>query len=87
MWRSGPTHTQLLIFPKFVRDGATRVTRLTRFDALRRLIEAGLVLEAPISEERVATLLGWLGALRAYSLAYGDVDDAASQVVKLLKDI
>ena len=86
-WQSGPTQTHVLIFPKFVRDGPMRVTPLTRFDALRRLIEAGLVLEAPISEERVATLLGWLGALRAYRLDYGDVDEATSHALRLLKEV
>ena len=87
VWQSGPTHAHLLIFPEFVRNGPTRVTPLTRFDALRRLIEAGLVLEAPINEERVATLLGWLGALRTYSLDYGDVDEAASHALRLLKEV
>jgi len=84
-WQLGPTPTHVLIFPQFSPGAPTQVVQLTQFDALRRLIEAGFLIESPISMERAETILGWLNALPAYSLCYGDVDEAASRAFHLLR--
>jgi hypothetical protein len=84
-WQSGPTQAHVLIFPKFVPGGATQVKSLRPFDALQRVIEAGILLESPITEERVEALR-WVGTVPAYALSYGDVDDAASEAVRLLEN-
>lgn len=84
VWSVEPRQLHVLIFPEFVRGAPTRLARLTQFDALRRLIEAGFLIESPITDQRIDAVLGWLNASPAYSLGYGDVDDAASHALRLM---
>ena len=83
-WRLGPTKIQVIIFPRYLRGGATQLSRLTQLDALRCLIKAGFLIESPISTERAETVLQWLGTVPVYSLSYGDVDEAAASASYLL---
>lgn len=84
-WELGPIRTHVLVFPIFSRGSSTKLESVGQFEALRRLVEAGFLLESPITEERVEVALSWLAAMPAYSLAYGDVDDAANHVSRLLE--
>lgn len=83
-WELGPTKTHLLVFPRYSSGGATQLVRLSQFETLRRLIEAGFLIESPVDAERVEIVVQWLERLPAYSLNYGDVDDAAARVTSLL---
>jgi Coenzyme PQQ synthesis protein D (PqqD) len=83
-WQSGPAPPHVLIFPKFGPGKPTQVSPLTPFGALRQVIEAGIMPESPITEERIEALR-WIGTVPAYLLSYGDVDEAVLQAVRLLE--
>jgi hypothetical protein len=83
-WQSGPAPPRVLVFPKFGPGMPTQVSPLTPFEAFQQVVEAGIMPESPITEERIEALR-WIGAVPAYLLSYGDVDEAASQAVRLLE--
>lgn len=82
-WMRGPQPTSLIVFPRYVSGGAVQTERLTPFDVLRRLVEAEMLLVAPIDVQRATDFLNWVSTTPAYTLSYGDLDDAHRELGRL----
>jgi hypothetical protein len=76
-WNTNPVPLKGFIFPRYVAGAKATLTRLTPFEALRRLLGDQIWLGYPITEQRVGNFLRWLNDKPAYTLKHGNVADAA----------
>jgi hypothetical protein len=82
-WNTEPVPLRGFIFPTYLAGAAAKLTRLTPFQALERLLSDRIWLGYPITEQRVATFLDWLRGKPAYHLVHGNVAEGA----RLLEDV
>jgi hypothetical protein len=83
VWDAQPVKLRTLLFPRFTAGGTPEARCLSSFEALQNLLTDRVWLGDPITEQRVASFLGWLNATPAYALTYGTLDDA----IRLIKGI
>lgn len=76
-WDIEPVPVHRILFPTYVPGAVPRLTSITPFEALQRLLSDRIWLGYPISEERVTAFLDWLDRTPAYTLVHGNVADAA----------
>ncbi|HEY4405602.1 MAG TPA: PqqD family peptide modification chaperone [Xanthobacteraceae bacterium] len=82
-WDADPVPMRGFIFPRYVAGAVPRLTRLTSFEALERLLGDRIWLGYPITERRARDFIGWLDHMPAFALVHGNVAAAAD----LLGDI
>ena len=82
-WETAPVPMHGFIFPSYVAGAAARLTRLTPFEALERLLSDRVWLGYPITEQKVSRFLAWLKGQPAYHLVHGNVAEGA----RLLEEI
>ena len=86
VWQADPISLRLLIFPRFEPGSGTGVEALSPFMALERLVEAGMWLGHPLTDQNVRAFLAWLETVPAYALTYGRLEEAEAALRGLLGD-
>jgi hypothetical protein len=76
-WHTAPTPVQAIIFPRYAAGAVAKLTRITAFEAIERLLSDRIWLGYPMTEHRIRAFLGWINATPAYTLVHGNVADAA----------
>ena len=82
-WQTAPAPVQAMVFPEYVAGAAAKLTGITAFAAIQRLLNDRIWLGYPMTEQRICAFLAWLDVTPAYVLVHGDVADAA----RCLEDI
>jgi len=82
-WGADPVPMRGFIFPRYVAGTVPKLTRLTAFEVLERLLGDRIWLGYPITERRARDFIEWLDRMPAYALVHGNVAAAAD----LLEDI
>jgi len=77
VWDTEPVPVQALVFPQYGPGENVKLTRLTSFQALARLLGDKTWLGYPITERRVQAFYAWLDKRPTYMLVHGDVAEAA----------
>jgi hypothetical protein len=76
-WQAAPAPVQAMIFPQYVASAAVKLTRITAFEAIQRLLNDRIWLGHPMTEQRIRAFLAWMDVTPTYALVHGDVADAA----------
>lgn len=82
-WQLAPAPVHAMIFPQYVAGAAVKLTRITAFEAIERLLNDRIWLGYPMTEQRIRAFLAWMDVTPAYALVHGNVADAA----RCLEDI
>jgi hypothetical protein len=82
-WDTYPVTLHGFIFPRYVAGAEAKLTQLTPFEVLERLLKDRIWLGYPLTEQRVRNFIAWLDDKPAYALVHGDVAVAA----ELLEDL
>ena len=82
-WKTAPVPVHGIVFPGYVAGAVARLTRITAFEAIERLLNDRIWLGYPMTEQRIRAFLAWIDATPAYTLVHGNLADAA----RLLEDI
>jgi len=82
-WDADPVTLRGFIFPRYVANAEAKLTRLTPFEVLERLLKDRIWLGYPLTEQRVRNFMAWLDDKPAYALVHGNVAVAA----ELLEDL
>jgi hypothetical protein len=82
-WKTDPVPVHGIVFPRYIAGAVTRLTRITAFEAIERLLNDRIWLGYPMTEHRIRAFLAWIDVTPAYTLVHGDVADAA----RCLEDI
>lgn len=72
-----------LVFPRFDAEAPTKIERLTKVEALRRVLSECLAIQGGLDAQRVERLMHWIEAVEAYSLRFRSFDDAASALAEV----
>jgi hypothetical protein len=76
-WEIAPVPLHGFIFPRYIAGSEAKLTRLTPFEALQRLLGDRIWLGYPITERRAGDFIAWLADKPAYALVHGGVAEAA----------
>lgn len=82
-WKTDPVPVHRIVFPRYIAGAVAKLTRITAFEAIERLLNDRIWLGYPMTEHRIRAFLAWIDVTPAYSLVHGDVADAA----RCLEDI
>jgi len=74
-----------VVFPKYEAGARTEIRAIGGVEALRRLIDGESLLRRPWSAEAVGELVSWIASVRAYTLIYENLEEAAACVRDLLE--
>jgi hypothetical protein len=77
---------QAMVFPTLAADDQVSLQRLSVPEAFFRLTEAGYDTHRTLSNQDVALLFEWIGAIPAYELRYRNLGRAVQQVASLCED-
>jgi hypothetical protein len=83
-WDTEPVMLHSFIFPRYVAGAEAKLSRLTPFETLERLLNDRIWLGYPLTEQRVRNFVAWLETKPAYSLVHGDVAVAAELLEELV---
>ncbi len=72
---SGET-VKALVFNRYEPDSDTRIERIPRVDAFRRIQECGYYMEGGLDRARVSELLDWIRGIDCYELTISSLDQA-----------
>ncbi len=72
-----------IIFPKYDPSTETRLTPLSKTDALLKFIQECLVIDTRLDKNRVAKLLNWIEKTPCYELITTDLEDAVQCIQHL----
>lgn len=72
-----------VIFPKYESESSIKLTPLSSAEALCRITEAGYDLSADLNVSLVSELIQWVSEINCYSLEYGKLSDAITEIKKL----
>jgi hypothetical protein len=76
-WQTAPAPVHAMIFPQYVAGAAVKLTRITAFEAIQRLLNDRIWLGYPMTEYRIRAFLAWMDVTPSYALVHGNVADAA----------
>jgi Coenzyme PQQ synthesis protein D (PqqD) len=79
-WDADPVPLRGFIFPRYVAGAAAKLSRLTSFEALERLLSDRIWLGYPITERRARNFVAWLDSKPAYALVHSNVAAAADLI-------
>lgn len=83
-WDREPVTLECFIFPRFVGGTSTRMTALSPFEALERLLGDRIWLGHPLAEDRVQAFVTWLETRRSYAIDYESLEAAAGCIADVL---
>lgn len=78
--RRRPLPVSHIIFPRFDPSARTALEPMTRAEALRRLIDECLAMRLSLDEAKVRRLMGWIGGIACFGLAFSSLDEAVELV-------
>jgi hypothetical protein len=76
-WKTDPVPVHGIVFPRYIAGAVAKLTRITAFEAIERLLNDRIWLGYPMTEHRTRAFLAWIDATPAYTLVHGNVADAA----------
>ena len=76
-WKTDPVLAHRIIIPQYIAGAVAKLTRITAFEAVERLLNDRIWLGYPITEHRVRAFLACIDVTPAYTLVHGNVADAA----------
>jgi Coenzyme PQQ synthesis protein D (PqqD) len=76
-WKTDPVPAHGIVFPRYIAGAAAKLTRITVFEAIERLLNDRIWLGYPMTENRIRGFLAWIDVTPAYTLVHGNVADAA----------
>jgi hypothetical protein len=82
-WKTDPVPVHRIVFPRYIAGAVAKLTRVTAFEAIERLLNDRIWLGYPMTEHRIRAFLAWIDVTPAYTLVHGNVVDAA----RCLEDI
>ena len=82
-WETAPAPVHAIIFPQYAAGAVVKLTRITPFEAVERLLGDRIWLGYPMTEHRILAFLAWIDVTPAYTLVHGNLADAA----RCLEDI
>ena len=78
-----PVPASHIIFPRFEQDAPTRLTRVTRTEALGRLMGECLALRQRLDQDNIDRLVRWIAGIDCYELIFSSLDEAVELVAQL----
>lgn len=82
-WKTDPVPVHGIVFPRYIAGAVAKLTRITAFEAIERLLNDRIWLGYPMTEQRIRAFLAWIDVTPAYTLVHDNLADAA----RLLEDI
>jgi hypothetical protein len=76
-WKTDPVLVHRIVFPRYIAGAVAKLTRITAFEAIERLLNDRIWLGYPMTEHRIRAFLAWIDVTPAYTLVHGNVADAA----------
>jgi hypothetical protein len=76
-WKTDPVPVHGIVFPRYIAGAVAKLTRITAFEAIERLLNDRIWLGYPMTEHRIRAFLAWIDVTPAYTLVHGNVADAA----------
>jgi Coenzyme PQQ synthesis protein D (PqqD) len=76
-WKTDPVLAHGIVFPRYIAGAVAKLTRITAFEAIERLLNDRIWLGYPMTEHRIRAFLAWIDVTPAYTLVHGNVADAA----------
>jgi len=74
----------IIVFPTYEQDSATRLSPLTPFQTLIRLLETNVILDQPATEAKLKVFIDFVEHTPAYDLRYADLPHAKAVIEELL---
>ena len=84
VWDLAPVKLRYLVFPRFVPGATPELQRISSFQVVERLLTDRVWIGNPITTDRVAAFLAWLGDTPAYGSVYGNFDDGMRHIEDLV---
>lgn len=81
--RQAPAPVSHIIFPRYDKDGPTRLERVRRPQALGRLMGECLGLRHRLDHDNVGRLISWISGLICYELTFSCLETAADLVTEV----
>lgn len=75
-----PARVSHIVFPRYCGDEPTRLTPVTRSDALTRLMDQCLALRLRLDPGGVEQLVRWIAGIDCFALTFSSLDEAVSLV-------
>lgn len=76
-WKTDPVPVHRIVFPRYIAGAVAKLTRITAFEAIERLLNDRIWLGYPMTEHRIRAFLAWIDVTPAYTLVHGNVAEAA----------
>jgi hypothetical protein len=74
-WNLAPVPLRTVVFPTFTGNAAPALQRISRFQAIERLLKDRIWIGNPITVDRITALVEWLSATPAYVCTYDTLED------------
>ena len=75
-----PRPVAALVFPRFTLGAAASLVPLSKFDALKHLMDECMVVSSPLDAAKVDAMVEWISGIPCHILSYGSIDEAVAAV-------
>ncbi len=75
-----PRPVAALVFPRFTLGAAASLVPLSKFDALKHLMDECMVVSSPLDAAKVDAMVEWISRIPCHILSYGSIDEAVAAV-------
>lgn len=79
-----PGQASHIVFPHYAAGEPTQLTRVSRSEALARLMEQCLAFRLSLDAEGVGQLVKWISGIETYTLTFSSLDEAVALVETIL---
>jgi hypothetical protein len=79
-----PRPVGALVFPRYTAGATVSLVPLSKFDALKRLMDECLVVSSTLEIGKVKALVEWISATPCYGLSYGSSEDAVAAIKSIM---
>lgn len=79
-----PRLVAALVFPRYTVGATASLVPLSKFDALKHLMDECMVVSSPLDAPKVEALVEWISGTPCHSLSYGSTEDAVAAIRSVL---
>jgi hypothetical protein len=69
-----------MVFPRYAPDAGASLRRLSKWDALKRMLDECMAVPVRLDVAKVEALVQWIAGTPCYSLEYGNTEAAIAEV-------
>jgi hypothetical protein len=75
-----PCPVAAMVFPRYAPDAGASLRRLSKWDALKRMLDECMAVPVRLDVAKVEALVQWIAGTPCYSLEYGNTEAAIAEV-------